>query len=283
MTIRAARRRLPGAAGAAGTSSWQARVAGTALLAAVTATAAGAQEAPLPTGITPDEPDGHIAVDAINSTVRPAARDFSPQLLTSLSLPDGFSATVFAEGLEEPRTIVLSPAGHVYVAERSAGQVRLLQDADGDGRAELSRVVTSEMGEDLGGVHGLAVHDGWLYMVTETALFRARIEAEGDLGAPEQISDDIPAAFPGEYRHDAFATMRGSWNRNPPSGYEVVRIRFDESGAPQGIATFASGWLLEGGRAHGGRLMGVAVMPDGALLVGDDTNGVILRIDYDER
>ena len=30
------------------------------------------------------------------------------------------------------------------------------------------------------------------------------------------------ASFPREYRGDAFATMHGSWNRKPPSGYEVV-------------------------------------------------------------
>jgi hypothetical protein len=33
--------------------------------------------------------------------------------------------------------------------------------------------------------------------------------------------------LPAEYRGDAFATMHGSWNRNPPSGYEIVRIRFE--------------------------------------------------------
>jgi glucose/arabinose dehydrogenase len=33
--------------------------------------------------------------------------------------------------------------------------------------------------------------------------------------------------LPAEYRGDAFATMHGSWNRNPPSGYEIVRIHFE--------------------------------------------------------
>ena len=30
--------------------------------------------------------------------------------------------------------------------------------------------------------------------------------------------------FPAEYQGDAFVSMRGSWNRKPPSGCEVVRI-----------------------------------------------------------
>lgn len=41
-----------------------------------------------------------------------------------------------------------------------------------------------------------------------------------------------------------------------------------------------SGWLIDEGRAHFGRLVGRAVAPDGSLLVGDDTNGVIYRISY---
>ena len=50
--------------------------------------------------------------------------------------------------------------------------------------------------------------------------------------------------LPAEYRGDAFATMHGSWNRNPPSGYEVVRIRF-ENGQPRSIEPFVSGFLLK--------------------------------------
>lgn len=44
--------------------------------------------------------------------------------------------------------------------------------------------------------------------------------------------------FPTDYRNDAFVALRGSWNRNPPSGYEVVRIRFDRSGTPVKIEPF---------------------------------------------
>jgi glucose/arabinose dehydrogenase len=75
--------------------------------------------------------------------------------------------------------------------------------------------------------------------------------------------------------------MRGSWNRNPPAGYEIVLVMFDQTGNPIGIESFVSGWLLEGGRAHFGRLMGIAQAQDGTLIVGDDENGVIYRISYE--
>ena len=87
-------------------------------------------------------------------------------------------------------------------------------------------------------------------------------------------------SLPPEYRGDAFATMHGSWNRNPPSGYEVVRIRF-ENGQPRSIEPFVSGFLLKGSDGKWGRFarpFGLAVAADGSLLLGDERNGVLYRI-----
>jgi glucose/arabinose dehydrogenase len=85
--------------------------------------------------------------------------------------------------------------------------------------------------------------------------------------------------FPPAYRGDAFVAMRGSWNRKPPTGYKVVRIRF-ENGEPVGFEDFLTGFLIDDGRAHFARIAGLAVARDGALLVSDDTNGVIYRVSY---
>jgi len=41
-------------------------------------------------------------------------------------------------------------------------------------------------------------------------------------------------AFPGEYRGDAFATLRGSWNREDRTGYKVIRARMKD-GKPTGV------------------------------------------------
>lgn len=103
--------------------------------------------------------------------------------------------------------------------------------------------------------------------------------------APMQMVFYEGAMFPADYRNDAFVAMRGSWNRQPPSGYEVVRIHFDSAGQPQAIVPFLSGFLTPdpgGGNVPGvlGRPVGLAVARDGALLVGDDTNNVIYRVSY---
>lgn len=86
--------------------------------------------------------------------------------------------------------------------------------------------------------------------------------------------------FPEEYRNDAFIAFRGSWNRSTAVGYKVVRLRF-ENGQPVAFDDFLTGFLVNNNRGHFARPVGLAVHPDGALLVSDDTNGVIYRIAHE--
>ncbi|MBM7845153.1 PQQ-dependent sugar dehydrogenase [Herpetosiphon giganteus] len=87
--------------------------------------------------------------------------------------------------------------------------------------------------------------------------------------------------FPAEYHGDAFVAMRGSWNRNPPTGYKVVRVRF-QNGWPVAVDDFLTGFLLEqnGQYAQFGRVAGITLAPYGSLFVSDDMNGVIYRISW---
>jgi glucose/arabinose dehydrogenase len=84
-------------------------------------------------------------------------------------------------------------------------------------------------------------------------------------------------AFPARFRDGAFVTMRGSWNRQPPSGYKVVYVRF-ENARPVGFEDFMTGFLSEDGRTHFGRIAGLVVSRDGSLLVADDSNGILYKI-----
>jgi glucose/arabinose dehydrogenase len=88
--------------------------------------------------------------------------------------------------------------------------------------------------------------------------------------------------FPEDYRGDAFVTFHGSWNRLPPSGYLVARIKFAQ-GRPERFEEFLTGFLLDDGRAQFGRPAGLALMPDGSLLVSDDANGMLYRVSYGTR
>jgi glucose/arabinose dehydrogenase len=86
--------------------------------------------------------------------------------------------------------------------------------------------------------------------------------------------------FPQEYRGAIFIAEHGSWDRTPPSGYRVSVVKM-KNGAPASYEPFAEGWLQ--GDGAWGRPVDVIVAPDGALLVSDDTAGVIYRIDYRSR
>lgn len=76
----------------------------------------------------------------------------------------------------------------------------------------------------------------------------------------------------------AFIARHGSWNRKPPAGYDVVFVAFDERGNPQGkpVPVLAS-FLAGDGQTHG-RPTWVAWDGTGALLVSDDTAGIIWRV-----
>ncbi|MDQ3542143.1 MAG: PQQ-dependent sugar dehydrogenase, partial [Chloroflexota bacterium] len=85
--------------------------------------------------------------------------------------------------------------------------------------------------------------------------------------------------FPAEYQGDGFVAMRGSWNRDPVTGYELVHVDF-ENGEPVSAEPFISGWLVQDGAGHFGRIAGLVVTPEGSLLISDDTNGVIYEVSY---
>ncbi len=354
----------------------------------------------------------------------------TPERIAALKAPPGFRINVFAAGLGNARILAVAPDGTVYVSRREEGDVLMLKDADGDGRADSAPVKVASRA----GAHGIAVHDGMFYLVTVKELFVADIQPDGRLGPLTMLIGDLPdagqhpnrtiafgpdgmlyisvgstcnacnesnqenatllratpdgksrtivatglrntigfawhpstgelwgmdhgidylgdeiqpeelnkiefgkqygwphvwggagaaggfnpqstpvggiskeqwrasstpmvlgatahaapmqmvfargSAFPAAYDGDAFVTMRGSWNRNPASGYEISRVRFSR-GQPTAIEPFVTGFLSDGGKTHIARPVGLAFARDGALLMADDGNGVIYRVAYE--
>ena len=87
-------------------------------------------------------------------------------------------------------------------------------------------------------------------------------------------------AFPEEYRGDIFATMRGSWNREYRTGYKIIRALM-EDGKPTGVyEDFMTGFAIDADSVWG-RPTGIAMTPDGTLLVSDDANGTIFRVSHE--
>ena len=93
--------------------------------------------------------------------------------VVELLLPDGHVGAVFADGLEGPRFMDVSPAGVLFIAERGADRVVALPDADADGTAD--EVV--EVGTGYGRAHDLEfTPDGTLLVAGETTLWEVTLD-----------------------------------------------------------------------------------------------------------
>ena len=76
-------------------------------------------------------------------------------------------------------------------------------------------------------------------------------------------------------KNHAIITQRGSWNRNPPSGYQVLAVEVTNSGEARGEAKpLLTEFLSESGEAKG-RPVGVIVNQGGAMLVADDVGDTV--------
>ena len=80
------------------------------------------------------------------------------------------------------------------------------------------------------------------------------------------------------FDHGAFVARHGSWNRKPAAGYDVVFVRFDQRGNPVGKPVQVLQSFLKNDDETRGRPTWVAWDRTGALLVSDDTAGIVWRV-----
>lgn len=104
------------------------------------------------------------------------------RITARLKVADGFRLQPYSMDVPLARVMVVTPAGDVVVSRTRLGIVSLLErDRDGDGRADAVRTLF----EGLDGPHGLALHEGWLYVAERTAVGRVRFDADrGALAGP---------------------------------------------------------------------------------------------------
>jgi glucose/arabinose dehydrogenase len=183
-------------------------------------------------------------------------------------VPAGFTATLVASGLANPRRLLVLPNGDVLVAEQSAGYLTLLR-AEGDGKAQwISRHV-----EDLNRPYGLAWRNDHVLVADQDAIWHVphRLGAvRAGRPTPAQRADQVPPEerkpSPGAYgaallsQKGVFGVPIGHQNRplalDPKTGALFVGVgssgnlgvepepkatiqRFDADGGNQ--KTYASG------------------------------------------
>ena len=81
-----------------------------------------------------------------------------------------------------------------------------------------------------------------------------------------------------DFANGAFIARHGSWNRVPLSGYDVVFVKFDANGNPLGKPIPVLTGFLNGKGETRGRPTWLTIDKGGALLVTDDTAGIIWRV-----
>jgi glucose/arabinose dehydrogenase len=101
----------------------------------------------------------------------------------SLTLPAGFSATVFAEGLGRARHITVTPSGYVYVKlanSKKGNTIVRLKDKNGNGMADEEIDFGSFKGT------GIKVKNGWLYASSDEEVYRFKLNSDGTVANPAQ-------------------------------------------------------------------------------------------------
>jgi glucose/arabinose dehydrogenase len=101
--------------------------------------------------------------------------------------------------------------------------------------------------------------------------------------APLQFAFYTAKQFPAEYQGGAFVAEHGSWNRAARNGYQVAFVGFKDGKADVDPKSFLTGLVPDpNGPNVNGRPVGIAVAPDGSLLVSDDGAAVVYRITYEK-
>src|SRR5271154_6111058 len=190
--------------------------------------------------------------------------------------PDGKNARLYATGLRNAVGLAIEPAtGNVWVS---------VNERD-------------ELGDNLPPDYFTSLKDGgfygWPYSYIGGNVDPRVKPQRRDLVAKAIIPDVLLGAhvaplqfafytgkqFPENYRGGAFVAEHGSWNRATRSGYQVAFVAFRNGEPSADPVAFLTGLVPDASSSNvNGRPVGVAVAPDGALLVSDDGAGVIYRI-----
>jgi glucose/arabinose dehydrogenase len=96
------------------------------------------------------------------------------QVASRFKVADGFRLEVYSSDVPLARWPLATAAGDLIVSRTRADEVVLLErDIDGDGKPDAVRTLIANVNHP----HGLALHDGWLYVGDLTGIGRIRFDA----------------------------------------------------------------------------------------------------------
>lgn len=110
--------------------------------------------------------------------------------------PEGFKVTEYATGLTQPRVVQVAPNGDAFVVESNAGRIRILRDADGDGKPEVNETYTTGLKRPFGvAFYPPGPEPKYVYVANTDSVVRFPYKA-GDLkasGPSEELVNNIPS------------------------------------------------------------------------------------------
>jgi len=125
-----------------------------------------------------------------NKAILPAQQNETP-LDFEVKLPEGFHISVFADNVENARSMALGNKGTVFVGNRSGDKVYALIDEDND--YKIDKKIT--IAEGLNMPNGVAFHNGDLYVAEVSKIWKyPNIEANlNQIPQPILIYEDLPS------------------------------------------------------------------------------------------
>ncbi|MCE2612182.1 sorbosone dehydrogenase family protein [Flavobacteriaceae bacterium D16] len=143
---------------------------------------------------TKEEKKGPVIEEKVTTEVRLP--------LDRLKLPEGFKISIYAEGIEEARSMAMGDNGTLFVGNRKGKRVYAIQDTDGDYRADNIMVLDTTFTVP----NGIAFRNGSLYVAEVNRLLRFD-NIEANLYNPPEpvvVYDDYPTEFHHGWKYIAF-------------------------------------------------------------------------------
>lgn len=106
---------------------------------------------------------------------------------TTVQLPPGFHAAIYADGLDSPRFFTFGPDGTLYATERS-GDIVALSGMDDHGKAARRNVIASGLSDPTSVVFA----DGALYVGERTRVTRLALAPDGSVARKDVLVDGLP-------------------------------------------------------------------------------------------
>lgn len=107
-----------------------------------------------------------------------------------LRAPAGFHVSLFADTKGHPRMMAWSPGGALLATSTSDGTVLALPDPNGTGKAQRVAIVLA----DLDGPHGIAFHEGKLYVAEVDQVVRYEWDEKGLRASNPKVIIRLPGS-----------------------------------------------------------------------------------------